>query len=99
MVHKGNAKVHVSGHASAGELLYFYNLAKPSNVMPVHGEWRHLRANADLAVLTGVPRERTVLAEDGAAIDLVDGVARIVGKVPCGYVYVDGASIGDITEA
>jgi len=99
VVHKGNAKVHVSGHASAGELLYFYNLAKPRNVMPVHGEWRHLRANADLAVLTGVPRERTVLAEDGVAVDLVDGVARIVGKVPCGYVYVDGASVGDITEA
>ena len=99
VVHKGNAKVHVSGHASAGELLYFYNLAKPKNVMPVHGEWRHLRANADLAVLTGVPRERTVLAEDGVAVDLVDGVARIVGKVPCGYVYVDGASVGDITEA
>ena len=99
VVHKGNAKVHVSGHASAGELLYFYNLAKPKNVMPVHGEWRHLRANADLAVLTGVPRERTVLAEDGVAVDLVDGVARIAGKVPCGYVYVDGASVGDITEA
>ena len=99
VVHKGNAKVHVSGHASAGELLYFYNLAKPKNVMPVHGEWRHLRANADLAVLTGVPRERTVLAEDGVAVDLADGVARIVGKVPCGYVYVDGASVGDITEA
>jgi ribonuclease J len=99
VVHKGNAKVHVSGHASAGELLYFYNLAKPKNVMPVHGEWRHLRANADLAVLTGVPRERTVLAEDGVVVDLVDGVAKIVGKVPCGYVYVDGASVGDITEA
>jgi ribonuclease J len=99
VVHKGNAKVHVSGHASAGELLYFYNLAKPKNVMPVHGEWRHLRANADLAVLTGVPRERTVLAEDGVVVDLADGVAKIVGKVPCGYVYVDGASVGDITEA
>jgi ribonuclease J len=99
VVHKGNAKVHVSGHASAGELLYFYNLAKPKNVMPVHGEWRHLRANADLAVLTGVPRERTVLAEDGVVVDLADGVARIAGKVPCGYVYVDGASVGDITEA
>jgi ribonuclease J len=99
VVHKGNAKVHVSGHASAGELLYFYNLAKPRNVMPVHGEWRHLRANADLAVLTGVPRERTVLAEDGVAVDLLDGVARIAGKVPCGYVYVDGASVGEVTEA
>ncbi len=56
VVHKGNAKVHVSGHASAGELLYCYNIVKPKNVMPVHGEWRHLVANAELAVATGVPR-------------------------------------------
>ena len=55
VVHKGNAKVHVSGHASAGELLYCYNIVRPRNVMPVHGEWRHLVANADLAVETGVP--------------------------------------------
>ena len=82
VVHKGNAKVHVSGHASAGELLYCYNIVKPRNVMPVHGEWRHLVANAELAVQTGVPRERVVLAEDGVVVDLVDGVARVVGAVP-----------------
>ena len=99
VVHKANALVHVSGHASAGELLYLYNLVRPSNVMPVHGEWRHLRANADLAVLTGVPRDRTVLAEDGVVVDLVDGRAGIVGTVPCGYVYVDGSSVGDVTDA
>ena len=99
VVHKSNALVHVSGHASAGELLYVYNIVRPSNVMPVHGEWRHLRANADLAVATGVARDRTVLAEDGVVVDLVDGRARIVGAVPCGYVYVDGSSVGDVTEA
>jgi ribonuclease J len=99
VVHKGNALVHVSGHASAGELLYFYNLLTPANVMPVHGEWRHLRANAELAVRTGVPRDRVVLAEDGVVVDLVDGRASIVGAVECGYVYVDGSSVGDITEA
>jgi ribonuclease J len=99
VVHKANALVHVSGHASAGELLYVYNIVRPSNVMPVHGEWRHLRANADLAVLTGVPRDRTVLAEDGVVVDLVDGRASIVGAVPCGYVYVDGSSVGDVTDA
>ncbi|GGO93507.1 ribonuclease J [Wenjunlia tyrosinilytica] len=98
VVHKGNAKVHVSGHASAGELLYFYNICKPRNLMPVHGEWRHLRANAELGVMTGIPRERTVIAEDGVVVDLVDGVAKIVGKVQAGYVYVDGLSVGDITE-
>jgi ribonuclease J len=99
VVHKGNALVHVSGHASAGELLYCYNIVKPRNVMPVHGEWRHLVANAELAVQTGVPREQVVLAEDGVVVDLVDGVATIVGNVECGYVYVDGSSVGEFDEA
>jgi ribonuclease J len=99
VVHQGNARVHVSGHASAGELLYCYNIVKPKNVMPVHGEARHLVANAELAVLTGVPRERVLIAEDGFVIDLVGGVAKVVGQVPCGYVYVDGSSVGAITEA
>ncbi|WP_055589702.1 ribonuclease J [Peterkaempfera griseoplana] len=98
VVHKGNAKVHVSGHASAGELLYFFNICRPRNLMPVHGEWRHLRAAANLGQATGIPRERTVIAEDGVVVDLVQGVARITGKVQAGYVYVDGLSVGDVTE-
>ncbi len=97
VVHKGNALVHVSGHASAGELLYCYNIVKPRNVMPVHGEIRHMVANAELARKTGV--EHVVMAEDGFVVDLVDGVAKVVGKVPCGYVFVDGTTIGDITES
>jgi ribonuclease J len=99
VVHKGNALVHVSGHASAGELLYCYNVVRPRNVLPIHGEIRHMRANADLAVATGIPADRVVMAEDGVVVDLVDGVARVAGKVDCGYVFVDGASIGDITES
>jgi len=99
VVHQGNARVHVSGHASAGELLYCYNIIRPRNVMPVHGEARHLVANAELAVKTGVPPERVMIAEDGFVIDLVGGIATVVGKVPCGYVYVDGSSVGEITEA
>ncbi|GII99416.1 ribonuclease J [Sediminihabitans luteus] len=99
VVHGGNAKVHVSGHASAGELVYCYNILKPKNVMPVHGEVRHLLANAALAVKTGVPADRVVLAEDGVVVDLVDGKASVVGAVPCGYVYVDGSSVGEITDA
>jgi ribonuclease J len=98
VVHKGNALVHVSGHASAGELLYCYNIVKPRNVLPIHGEIRHMRANADLAVATGVPRERVVMAEDGVVVDLVDGVAKIAGKVDCGYVFVDGTTIGEVSE-
>jgi ribonuclease J len=98
VVHKGNAKVHVSGHASAGELVYCFNIVRPSNVMPVHGEWRHLSANGALARRTGVPAENVVLAEDGVVVDLVDGRASITGKVPAGYVYVDGATVGGATE-
>jgi ribonuclease J len=98
VVHRGNAKVHVSGHASAGELLYVYNIVKPKNVMPVHGEWRHLVANAELAVATGVPRKRVIVAPDGGVIDLADGRARLVGAVSCGYIYVDGQSVGGTTE-
>jgi ribonuclease J len=99
VVHKETALVHVSGHAPAGELLYVLNLTRPSNVMPIHGEWRHLRAHAELAVQTGVARDNVVLAEDGLAVDLVDGKARVVGAVPAGYVYVDGLAVGDVGEA
>ena len=99
VVHRGNALVHVSGHASAGELLFGYNLVRPRNVLPVHGEARHLIANGELAVATGVPRDRTIIAEDGSVIDLQNGVARIVGKVDSGYIFVDGTTVGDISEA
>jgi ribonuclease J len=98
VVHKGNAKVHVSGHASAGELLYCYNIVRPRNVMPIHGEWRMLVANAELAKKTGVPHSRVVLAENGIVVDLVDGRAQITGAVPAGFVYVDGSSVGGTTE-
>lgn len=99
VVHKGNAFVHVSGHASAGELLYCYNILKPRNVMPVHGEIRHLIANAKLAISTGVPAENTVVCEDGDVVDLVDGRARKVGRVDASYIFVDGSIVGDITES
>ena len=99
VVHKGNALVHTSGHAPAGELLYVYNIVRPRNVLPVHGEQRHMRANAELAVRTGVPSDQVVVAEDGVVVDLLDGVARVSGKVNAGYVYVDGASVGDISES
>jgi ribonuclease J len=99
VVHKGNAKVHVSGHAAAGELLYCYNILKPRNVLPVHGEQRHLVANANLAIQSGVPEENTFIAEDGTVIDLKDGYAAVVGQLDLGFVYVDGSSVGEITDA
>ncbi len=98
VIHQGVAKVHVSGHASAGELLYLYNAVRPRNVIPVHGEWRHLRAQAKLAVATGVPSDRVVLAPNGTVVDLADGRARITGHVDVGMVYVDGNAVGDVGE-
>ncbi|MEJ6493175.1 MAG: ribonuclease J [Actinomycetes bacterium] len=99
VIHKGNALVHVSGHAAAGELLYCYNIVKPKNVMPIHGEWRHLRANADLAIKTGIPEARVILAGDGIVVDLVAGRAAIVGAISCGYVYVEGSTVGEVSES
>ena len=99
VVHKANALVHVSGHAASGELLYCYNVVKPKNVMPVHGEWRHMKANADLAIQTGIAKKNTVVVDNGVVVDLVNGEIEIAGAVPVGYVYVDGQNIGDITEA
>jgi len=99
VVHRGSALVHVSGHAPAGELLYVLNLVRPRNFLPIHGEWRHMRAHAQLASLTGVPDRNIVIAEDGVVVDLVDGQASVTGAVPCGYVYVDGLTVGEVTES
>jgi ribonuclease J len=99
VVHKANAMVHVSGHAAAGELLYCYNIVKPKYVLPIHGEWRHLKANAELAIQSGVPRENTFIIDNGVVIDLVNHEAEVVGAIPVGFVFVDGQSIGDITES
>ena len=98
VVHKGNARVHVSGHAAAGELLYAYNIVQPKNVMPIHGEYRHLVANAALAIETGVPQNRTIIGENGTVVDLVDGVARAVGQLDINFIYVDGSSVGRVTD-
>ena len=99
VVHKANAMVHVSGHAAAGELLYCYNIVKPKYVLPIHGEWRHLKANAELAIQSGVPRDNTFIIDNGVVIDMVNHEAEIVGAIPVGFVFVDGQSIGDITES
>lgn len=98
IIHKGNALVHVSGHAAAGELRYVYNIVKPRHVLPVHGEWRHMRANAEIARGVGIDADRILLADDGVVVDLVDGRASITGYVPVGFVFVDGSSVGDVTE-
>jgi ribonuclease J len=99
VVHKDVARVHVSGHSPAGELLYLLNVVKPSNFLPVHGEWRHLRAHARLAVESGVASDRVVICEDGDVVDLVDGRIGLVGHRKSRYVYVDGLAVGDVGES
>jgi ribonuclease J len=99
VISRATAMVHVSGHAPAGELRYLLNAVRPKNLMPVHGEWRHLRAHAAIARSVGVPDARIMLAEDGTVVDLVDGVATITGRIPVGYVYVDGLEVGDIGDS
>jgi ribonuclease J len=99
VLHKENAPVHVSGHANSGELTYLFNLLAPRNVMPVEGELRHLAAAASLARACGVPNDRVVTAVNGDVVDLVDGHAEVVGAVPCGYAYVDGSTVGELSEA
>lgn len=96
VITNSDAKVHTSGHGYSGELLFLYNAVRPSNAMPVHGEWRHLRANKELAISTGVARENVVLAQNGVVVDLVDGHAKVVGQVPVGNLYVDGVTMGDV---
>ena len=98
VINKDNAAIHVSGHADEGELLYLYNIIKPKCAMPIHGENRHLVANGLIAVKTGVNPNNVVLAEDGDVVDLYHGQAAVVGSVPCGYVYVDGDSVGELTD-
>jgi ribonuclease J len=99
VVHKANAKVHVSGHAAAGELLYCYNILSPKNVLPVHGEYRHLFANARLAQSTGIPEENTIIGSNGTVVDLKDGKVTVAGQLDIGFVYVDGSSVGGVTDA
>ena len=98
VVTNAQARVHVTGHAYAGELMFLYNGVRPRNVMPVHGTWRHLRANAKLAVRSGVPEEQVMLAENGVSVDLVNGVTSIAGAVPVGKMFVDGLITGDVGE-
>jgi ribonuclease J len=99
VVTNGQVRIHVSGHAYAGELLFLYNGVRPRNVMPVHGTWRMLRANAALAARAGVPAENVVLAENGVSVDLVAGKATIAGALATGKMFVDGLITDDVGNA
>ena len=96
VVTNADAHVHASGHGYAGELLMLYNAARPTCAMPVHGEWRHMRANKDLAISTGVRPENTALAQNGVVVDMVKGKVKVVGQYQVGQLYVDGETMGDV---
>jgi ribonuclease J len=97
--HKGNARVHVSGHAAQGELTLLLTTLRPRNFLPVHGEYRHLAQHARLAAAAGVPRDRILVCEDGDVVELAGGGASRVGQVRAGMVFVDGLGVGDVGDA
>lgn len=90
------ADVHVRGHAAQEELKIVHTLVRPRYFVPIHGEYRHLVLHARLAQSLGMPEDRTFVLSDGDVLELDDRGARVAGRVPADYVYVDGLGVGDI---
>jgi len=99
VVHTGSADVHVSGHAAADELAFFHNIVRAQAFVPVHGEYRHMVAHADIAADCGVPRDRIFVCENGDSVLLEDGDVRVGQSFDAGRVFVDGLGIGDVGDA
>ena len=97
VVHSGIADVHATGHAQADELKTYHSIARPEWFVPIHGEYRHLRAHADLAVVMGADPDRVLVAADGDVLELSDDGLAFVDKVPAHYLYVDGI-VGDVGQ-
>jgi ribonuclease J len=97
VVHSGVVDVHATGHAQADEIKTYLSLVRPEWYVPIHGEFRHMMANARLGELMGIPRQRVLTCEDGDVIELGDDGLEHAGRVPSGYVYVDGI-IGDVGQ-
>lgn len=87
---------HVSGHACQEEIKLIYALTRPKYALPVHGEYRHLVANRDLAISMGIPKERTLLMSSGNVVEICDDYCRVVGQEQAGGVLVDGLGVGDV---
>lgn len=98
VVHKGIARVHVSGHAAAEELKLMLNLVKPQYVMPVHGEMRHLHAHRDLAQAVGIPDENIFVLDNGDCLEIDESGVHLGQQVTSGVVYVDGLTVGDLSQ-
>jgi ribonuclease J len=99
MFHRGNAKVHVSGHAAQGELTLLLATLRPRHLVPVHGEYRHLTQHARLARATWIPSDHVFVCEDGEVLELDGGEVRRAGQVRSGMVFVDGLGVGDVGDA
>jgi ribonuclease J len=97
VVHSAVADVHASGHAQAEELKMFFAITRPEFFVPVHGEFRHLSAHARLANQMGITDDHILLAEDGDVVQLTDDGIDFAGRVPAGYLYVDGI-VGDVGQ-
>jgi ribonuclease J len=96
VIYDAIAPVHVSGHASQEEEKLLINLVKPKHFIPIHGELRHLHQHADLARELGIPAERVATVENGHVIEFIHGTMNLGERIPGGYVFVDGAGVGDI---
>src|SRR6476619_2304576 len=92
------AEVHASGHAAARDLLKVIELTKPNYLMPVHGEWRHLQAHAELGRRGGLDDESIILIRNGDVVDLIRDVALVAGSFPYVNTYVDGDTLGRVSE-
>jgi ribonuclease J len=98
VIYSARALVHVSGHASRDELRRMLELVQPHDVLPFHGEHRHMALYADLAVEAGIPRERVTFTEVGEVVEITSDQVSVTGKVDAGYVYVDGITVGAVGD-
>src|ERR671937_872288 len=98
VLHHEIAPVHVSGHANQEEIRTVLGLVRPKAVMPVHGEFRMLAAHARMAGEAGVPASSIVLAENGSVVELSPRGVRIVDEIEAGVTFVDGLSVGDVSD-
>jgi ribonuclease J len=96
VIYEAIAPVHVSGHASQEEMKLLLHLVKPKYFIPIHGELRHLKQHAEIARQLGTPDENIAVIENGQVVEFQDDEMRVTERVPGGYVFVDGAGVGDI---
>jgi len=96
VIYEDTAPVHVSGHAAQEEMKLLMHLVRPKYFIPIHGELRHLKQHAIIAQEVGIPRENIEVIENGQVVEFQDGKMKIAERIPGGYVFVDGAGVGDI---